>query len=84
MSIQSNVPVQPSGVQCADTKAENKEKRQLANPMPEVKERQIRGIPWLAICFALSFSCILYGLDTTIVADVQGSSYEVKECQCGP
>lgn len=75
MSTQSAVPVQSPGVQCADTKAEHKEKR-LDDPKPEVKDRQIRGIRWLAICVALYASCILYGLDTTIVADVQGSVIE--------
>jgi len=75
MSTQSAVPVQPPGVQCADTKAEHEEKR-LDDPNPEVKGRQIHGVRWLAICVALYASCILYGLDTTIVADVQGSVIE--------
>ena len=75
MSTQSALPIQPPGVQCADTEAEHEEKR-LDDPKPEVKDRQIRGIRWLAICVALYASCILYGLDTTIVADVQGSVIE--------
>ncbi|KAF2261402.1 MFS general substrate transporter [Lojkania enalia] len=54
---------------------EHEEKR-LDDPTPKVKDRQIRGIRWLAICVAPYASCILYGLGTTIVADVQGSVIE--------
>ncbi|KAL6890049.1 major facilitator superfamily domain-containing protein [Trichoderma evansii] len=46
------------------------------NPKPEVKGRQIRGLRWLVICVALYISCILYGLDTTMAADVQVSVIE--------
>lgn len=75
MSTQSAVQVQPPRVQCANMKAEHEEMR-LDDPRPAVKDRQIRGIRWLVICVALYASCILYGLDTTIVADVQGSVIE--------
>ncbi|KAJ5746444.1 hypothetical protein N7520_011626 [Penicillium odoratum] len=34
--------------------------------------REIRGIRWLVICVSLYITCFLYGLDTTIAADVQG------------
>lgn len=72
MSTQSSVLVQSPGAECADTKAEN----ELDDPKPDVKDRQIHGVRWVAICIALYTSCILYGLDTTIVADVQGSIIE--------
>ena len=39
---------------------------------PETKERKIRGINWIVICASLYITCFLYGLDTTIAADVQG------------
>ncbi|PLB33702.1 major facilitator superfamily transporter [Aspergillus candidus] len=39
---------------------------------PETKERQIRGINWIVVCASLYITCFLYGLDTTIAADVQG------------
>lgn len=39
----------------------------------EGKSRQIRGFRWTIICIALYVICALYGLDTTIAADVQGS-----------
>ncbi|AEO62440.1 uncharacterized protein THITE_2037905 [Thermothielavioides terrestris NRRL 8126] len=36
-------------------------------------EREIRGIRWFLICLALYVSALMYGLDTTIAADVQGA-----------
>jgi MFS family permease len=75
MSTQSADPVQPPGVQCASTKSEHEGNR-LDDPTPEVKGGQIHGLRWLAICVALYSSCFLYGLDTTIVADVQGPIIE--------
>ncbi|PGH05586.1 hypothetical protein AJ79_06753 [Helicocarpus griseus UAMH5409] len=36
------------------------------------KSRTIRGFRWFIICMALYITCFLYGLDTTIAADVQG------------
>jgi MFS family permease len=40
------------------------------------QERQIRGVRWILILLALYMSCFLYGLDTTISADVQGPIVE--------
>lgn len=39
---------------------------------PEGKRRTIRGFRWVIICTSLYVTCFLYGLDTTIAADVQG------------
>ncbi|EOA86419.1 uncharacterized protein SETTUDRAFT_161296 [Exserohilum turcica Et28A] len=36
------------------------------------KERTIRGPVWFIICISLYVTCFLYGLDTTIAADIQG------------
>lgn len=36
-------------------------------------ERSITGIRWLLVCVAIFSANILYGLDTTIVADIQGT-----------
>lgn len=36
------------------------------------KGRQVRGFRWTIVCIALYVICALYGLDTTIAADVQG------------
>lgn len=36
------------------------------------KSRTIRGFRWFIICVSLYVTCALYGLDTTIAADVQG------------
>ncbi|KZM20793.1 uncharacterized protein EKO05_0010858 [Ascochyta rabiei] len=38
----------------------------------EQKERTIRGFPWFIVCVSLYITCFLYGLDTTIAADIQG------------
>ncbi len=35
--------------------------------------RKLRGIKWFLICISLYVSALVYGLDTTIAADVQGS-----------
>lgn len=36
------------------------------------KSRTIRGVRWFIVCSSLNIACFLYGLDTTIAADVQG------------
>jgi hypothetical protein len=38
----------------------------------EQKERTIRGFSWFIVCISLYTTCFLYGLDTTIAADIQG------------
>jgi hypothetical protein len=38
--------------------------------------RSIRGWKWIAVCLSVYSSCYLYGLDTTIVADIQGNAAE--------
>jgi MFS family permease len=42
--------------------------------------RRIRGFRWLIICVAIYIACFLYGLDTTIAADVQGPVVEAFGC----
>lgn len=90
MSSPFAIPSQHQQSQGIDTKAEHEEKRSGENsdnvmegppddnldPNMNGKSRQIHGIRWLFICAALYVSCILYGLDTTIAADVQGSVIE--------
>jgi MFS family permease len=44
--------------------------------LDDKQERQVRGIRWILILIALYISCFLYGLDTTISADVQGPIVE--------
>ena len=38
--------------------------------------QSIRGWRWIAICLSVYSSCFLYGLDTTIVADIQANAAE--------
>ncbi|KAI0429516.1 major facilitator superfamily domain-containing protein [Xylaria sp. FL1042] len=40
------------------------------------KGRTIHGLRWLLICTAIYTTCTLYGLDTTIAADIQGPIVE--------
>lgn len=45
----------------------------------EIQERPVRGIRWFLICVAIFSANILYGLDTTIVADIQGAVSETYD-----
>lgn len=54
-----------------DSKKEKKAERGLSQGGLE-KVRTVRGFPWFIVCIALYMTCFLYGLDTTIAADVQG------------
>ncbi|KAJ4420412.1 hypothetical protein N0V82_004401 [Gnomoniopsis sp. IMI 355080] len=45
----------------------------------EHKTRQLHGYRWVMVCIALYVICVLYGLDTTIAADVQGSVTQAFE-----
>ncbi|KAL7953316.1 major facilitator superfamily domain-containing protein [Trichoderma compactum] len=38
--------------------------------------RPVKGFRWILVCISLYITCFLYGLDTTIAADVQGSVVE--------
>ncbi|EAW11659.1 putative MFS transporter [Aspergillus clavatus NRRL 1] len=49
-----------------------------SGPAEEVKEtpdqeRSVQGVRWLLICIAVFSANLLYGLDNTIVADIQGA-----------
>ncbi|KAH8693250.1 MFS transporter [Talaromyces proteolyticus] len=39
----------------------------------ELQQRSIQGIRWLLLCIAVFSANLLYGLDNTIVADIQGA-----------
>ncbi|KAI0176332.1 major facilitator superfamily domain-containing protein [Hypoxylon sp. FL1284] len=52
------------------------ETSQEPNEEAKDKSRSIRGVPWLLICIAIYTTSFLYGLDTTIAADVQGPIVE--------
>lgn len=43
---------------------------------PDDDTRKIRGLRWFLVCVAIYLSAFLYGLDTTIAADVQGPVVE--------
>ncbi|KAI0172250.1 MFS general substrate transporter [Hypoxylon sp. FL1284] len=39
----------------------------------DIQERPVLGLRWFLVCVAIFSANILYGLDTTVVADVQGA-----------
>ena len=53
--------------------AEQGPSQEGSSPEAENKSREIRGFRWLIICISIYAICFLYGLDTTIAADIQGS-----------
>ncbi|KAH8912069.1 MFS general substrate transporter [Coniochaeta sp. PMI_546] len=48
----------------------------IAEPEEREDVRKIHGLRWVGVCIALYISAFLYGLDTTIAADVQGPVIE--------
>lgn len=48
----------------------------ITEPAEREDVRRIRGLRWLGVCIALYVGTFVYGLDTTIAADVQGSVIE--------
>lgn len=68
----------------ADHRGRDAEKEEAEQELPqegsrtesEDKSRTIRGFRWLIICISLYVTCFLYGLDTTIAADIQDSVTE--------
>ncbi|EHK18366.1 uncharacterized protein TRIVIDRAFT_47330 [Trichoderma virens Gv29-8] len=46
------------------------------SPPNEQEGRTVRGFRWILVCLALYVTTFVYGLDTTIAADVQGSVVE--------
>ncbi|OPB42702.1 hypothetical protein A0O28_0038230 [Trichoderma guizhouense] len=60
------------------SRVENKEVAEVAEISEKTGEdvRPIKGFRWILVCVSLYITCFLYGLDTTIAADVQGSVVE--------
>ena len=52
------------------------EKADVSTKPEEFPARTVRGVRWVLVCIALYVSTFIYGLDTTIAADVQGSVIE--------
>ena len=45
-------------------------------PLQKTDHEDIQGMRWVLVCLALYLSVFMYGLDTTIAADVQGAVVE--------
>lgn len=56
------------------TMEEGKVRGEIGHPVAE--EREYKGIVWIIVCFALLSPSFLYGLDNTVVADLQGPILE--------
>lgn len=41
--------------------------------VPEEPPRTVTGLRWVIVCFSLYLGALIYGLDTTIAADIQGA-----------
>ncbi|KAM0261020.1 hypothetical protein ACHAQJ_002459 [Trichoderma viride] len=52
------------------------EESALPTSPPTEEQRTVVGLRWLLVCFSLYIGTFIYGLDTTIAADVQGSVVE--------
>jgi MFS family permease len=64
-----------SRVQSANAHHAHHHHNELEKP-PQQDTRSIRGLRWFLICLSLYLTCFLYGLDTTIAADLQGPIIE--------
>lgn len=58
-----------------DQSAESSDSSSPTPKQPQ-KERQIRGLRWFLVCVAIFSANFLYGLDTTIAADIQAAVSE--------
>lgn len=68
---------EPQIRQDLETQATTEEKRESDQPSASEDDvRKISGFRWVLICAALYLSALMYGLDTTIAADVQGAVIE--------
>ncbi|KAK0767210.1 hypothetical protein N5P37_000944 [Trichoderma harzianum] len=76
-SISDSTIVEPMTIPIEKTssRVENKEVAGISEKTEE-DVRPIKGFRWILVCVSLYITCFLYGLDTTIAADVQGSVVE--------
>ena len=71
-NMNGNNPVPPAKSEKEEEEGDNTPMTGSTNEEKK-PQRAIQGFRWLLVCLAI-FSCnLLYGLDTTIVADIQGA-----------
>ncbi|MCJ1453492.1 hypothetical protein MMC28_003839 [Mycoblastus sanguinarius] len=68
----------PNGTGCVESgspeAASNKEEKQISTTNGEAEpQRVVTGFRWFLVCVAIFSANVLYGLDTTIAADIQAS-----------
>lgn len=69
-SAEVNTTEPPSSSELSETQEDSR-------GAPE--ERAVRGVRWFLVCVAIFSANVLYGLDTTIVADIQGAVSETYD-----
>lgn len=72
LEIEAALPIHtiPSRLRPVQSRSGDREEQPDA---AEDTVRHVTGLKWLLVCFAIYTTCFLYGLDTTVAADVQGS-----------
>ena len=82
ISASANMSVEDSEKQATETPQgvtlpndSTSETGSVSNPTKQV-ERSIMGFRWFLVCVAIFSANLLYGLDTTIVADIQAAMSE--------
>lgn len=75
LSMETSQPNTPQTQQDLESQTEADQKEEgEANETADIRE--ITGFRWVLVCTALYLSALMYGLDTTIAADVQGAVIE--------
>lgn len=69
---ETNISAHLDGSSRNDTTTDDLDLEAEATPPNSSEDRKITGLRWLLVCFAIFSANVLYGLDTTIVADIQG------------
>ncbi|KAG4418702.1 hypothetical protein IFR04_008147 [Cadophora malorum] len=72
MSIGNSEDEAPPSIQAKGESLSDVEKITAEDPAVPEYQRQISTLQWTLVCVGLFLGAILYGLDTTIAADVQG------------
>ncbi|KAK1243265.1 hypothetical protein MKX07_003893 [Trichoderma sp. CBMAI-0711] len=73
-------PMDPEKEALPSSSSSDEETPQSSTPPDQLEDpaaaRNVRGLRWLLVCAALYIGTFIYGLDTTIAADVQGAVVE--------
>ena len=77
LSRAPSLPRKSEDVEEANQQAPSSPKSHAQQDEPEPEPgRTMHGVKWILVCISIYISAFLYGLDTTIAADVQGAVVE--------